>query len=79
MLSPDSSRLSGGGSALEVAQKDMGSCRSPCPALSPALLIYEMSAGFLGSEWARMQVSGIFGAVACPSLQVSLFQEREQT
>lgn len=35
--------------------------------------------GFWGSEWARMQVSGIFGTVACPSLQVSWFQEREQT
>lgn len=57
-----------GGSELEVAQRDTESCCNPCPSLSPALLIYEMSARFLGSEWAGMKVPGISRTVACCSL-----------
>lgn len=67
MLRSDSGRL-GGGSGLGVAQRDTGRGSSPCPSLSPALLIYEMPARFLGAEWAGVQVPGIFGTVACHSL-----------
>lgn len=74
MLSPDSSRLSGG-SALEVAQRDMGNCCSPCPALSPALLIYEMSARFLGAEWSQAYLGQRHALVS----QVSWSEEGEQT
>lgn len=76
MLSPDSTSRLNGGSALEVAQRDMGNCCSPYPALSPALLIYEMSARFLGAEWAQTYLGQQRHALVP---QVSWSEEGDQT